>query len=68
MSSEIKSEIFQINRKSDRVLRMKIAVGKVIVNVISVYAPQVGCTKEEKDDFLELTGSVMIQIPESGVV
>ena len=30
---------------------MKLVIGKQIVNILSVYAPQVGLSAEEKDDF-----------------
>ena len=30
---------------------MKLVIGKQIVNFVSAYAPQVGLSAEEKDDF-----------------
>ena len=33
---------------SDRIINVKLAYGNSILNVISAYAPQVGCPNEEK--------------------
>ena len=36
---------------SDRVMSVKLEIEGVMMNVISAYAPQVGCEMEEKEDF-----------------
>ena len=40
-----------MKRKSDRMMSVKIEIEEVMVNVISAYAPQVGCELGEKEDF-----------------
>ena len=57
-----------MDRESDRLIWMKLAVGNVTVNVISAYAPQVGTTDIEKDDFWNSLRSVMTKIPRSETV
>ena len=36
---------------SDRMMYMKLAIEDVVITVISAYAVQVGCLREEKDKF-----------------
>ena len=51
LSLGLKEGALQVNRESDRLIWMKLAVGNVTVNMVSAYAPQVGTTDIEKDDF-----------------
>ena len=44
--------IVQVRRLSERLLVVRLAVGKIVLNVVSVYAPQVGRPMEEKEEFL----------------
>ena len=44
-------EIFDVKRVSDRIMLIKIAVGKSIVTVLSVYALQAGLHDSVKDLF-----------------
>jgi len=39
--------------KSDRIMAIKVLVGSVFVNVVSVYVPQVGLSEETKKLFWE---------------
>ena len=36
---------------NDRMMYVKLVIGKQIVNIVSAYAPQVGLSAEEKDGF-----------------
>ena len=45
--------IFDVERVSDRIMLMKLVVGKSTVTVLSVYAPQVGLDDSVKDQFYE---------------
>ena len=38
----------EVRRKSDRIMSIKLVVGTEILNVVSVYAPQVGLDEEIK--------------------
>ena len=44
-------EIFDVKRVSDRIMLIKLAVGKSIVTVLSVYAPHAGLHDSVKDLF-----------------
>ena len=47
---------------SDRIINVKLAYGNSILNVISAYAPQVGCPHEEKSQFYEHLEQIMRNI------
>ena len=38
-------------RVNERIMYVMLVIGKPIVNIVSAYAPQVGLSAEEKDDF-----------------
>ena len=42
---------------------VKLVIGKQIVNIVSAYAPQVGLSAEEKDDFRDSIIIVLSGIP-----
>ncbi|XP_051776636.1 uncharacterized protein LOC127526150 [Erpetoichthys calabaricus] len=42
---------------------MKLEIGSVMMNVVSAYAPQVGCAMDEKDDFWSELDEVMNSVP-----
>lgn len=37
-------------RVSDRILSLKLEIKRVMMNVVSAYAPHVGCQLEEKEE------------------
>ena len=43
--------VLEVKRVSDRMMYMKLDIEGVMMTVISAYAPQVGCLREEKDKF-----------------
>ena len=45
-------DVVGVVRISERLLLLRLAVGKIVLNIVSVYAPQVGRTMEEKEEFL----------------
>ena len=57
--------VLSVERKSDRMIWVKLAVDKQIINIASVYAPQTGCEEEEKDKFWNQLGDTIMAIPES---
>ncbi|XP_067123690.1 uncharacterized protein [Centruroides vittatus] len=46
-----RSEVLEVYRRGDRMMRMKLSFGDDLLVVFSVYAPQVGCATEEKECF-----------------
>ena len=43
--------VFNVVRVNERVMYVKLVIGKQMVNIVSAYAPQVGLSTEEKYDF-----------------
>ena len=42
--------VVNVVRVNERIMYVKLVIGKLIVNIVSAYAPQVGLSAEEKDD------------------
>ena len=55
-------KVFDITRVTDRILVMKVCVDKIIINIISVYTPQVGLDTSIKDEFYDNLLSVVSRI------
>ena len=45
------SQVIEVRRVSERIIVLRVAIGKMVINVISAYAPQVNLSMEEKEDF-----------------
>ena len=45
--------VVRVDRKSDRIMAIKVEVGSDILNMISVYVPQIGLTEDIKKQFWE---------------
>ncbi|XP_028042510.1 craniofacial development protein 2-like, partial [Bombyx mandarina] len=65
LDKDLKDCVAHVIRTSDRIITVKIVCESVILNVISVYAPQSGCKEDVKEKFWQDFDSVMIRIPES---
>ena len=48
---ELIESVLEVKRMSDRLMAMKLEVKRLILNILSAYAPQVGNSMEEKNDF-----------------
>ena len=53
LSKDLKEDLISVSKRSDRVMNIKLGVEETVVNIICAYAPQVGCTEEEKETFWE---------------
>ncbi|KAI5619406.1 hypothetical protein C0J50_21026 [Silurus asotus] len=51
LKEEYSKSVVKVKRVSDRVMIVKVEVEGMMINVISAYAPQVGCEMEEKERF-----------------
>ena len=51
MKKDLVDRVVDVWRSLDRMIGLKLELDGVIINVISVYAPQQGCTLEEKEVF-----------------
>ena len=63
LTPDLKENVMEVVRKSDRIIGMKIEWYGEIWNIVSVYAPQVGCTLKEKEDFWRDLDEVIQGVP-----
>ena len=56
-------DVVEVRRKGDRILLVKLILGREIFNVISVYAPQVGLDESSKRQFWEDLDEIVQGIP-----
>ena len=68
LSPGLKDGVLQVTRMSDRIIWVQLELEKEPVNVISAYAPQVGCNEEEKEEFWNLLGGLVAKILEKDTV
>ena len=50
-------------RVNERIMYVKVVIRKQIIHIVSAYAPQVGLSAEEKDDFCDSFIIVLSGIP-----
>ena len=55
-------------RVNERIMYVKLVIGKQIIHIVSTYAPQVGLGAEENDDFLDSFIIVLSGIPKQGII
>ncbi|KAI5725012.1 hypothetical protein M8J77_010024 [Diaphorina citri] len=63
LDKDMKAKVIQVNRVSDRVLSIKLELEGMDLNIVSAYAPQVGCDDDEKDAFWEEIEREISSIP-----
>ncbi|MCJ8747893.1 hypothetical protein PDJAM_G00158690 [Pangasius djambal] len=63
LKEEFVRNVLEVKRVSDRVMRLKLEIEGVMLNVVSGYAPQVGCELEEKERFWSELDEVIESIP-----
>ncbi|KAK3539783.1 hypothetical protein QTP70_013216 [Hemibagrus guttatus] len=63
LKEEFVRNVLEVKRVSDRVMSLKLEIEGVMLNVVSGYAPQVGCELEEKERFWSELDEVMASIP-----
>ena len=51
LKEEYRNSVLEVKRISDRIINLKVDVRGVIMNIVSAYAPQVGCERTMKDEF-----------------
>ena len=62
---DLQESVTEVQRISDRLMGLKFVKDKRIWNVVTAYAPQQGCSEEEKEDFREKLGEYIQGIPKS---
>ncbi|CAH0719180.1 unnamed protein product, partial [Brenthis ino] len=64
LDKDLKNRIINIDRRTDRLMSIKLALdNQPIVNIISAYAPQAGCSESEKESFWEDLDELTQEIP-----
>ncbi|KAK3565912.1 hypothetical protein QTP86_020321 [Hemibagrus guttatus] len=63
LKEEFVRNVLEVKSVSDRVMSLKLEIEGVMLNVVSGYAPQVGCELEEKERFWNELDEVMESIP-----
>ncbi|KAK3526520.1 hypothetical protein QTP70_030681 [Hemibagrus guttatus] len=63
LKEEFVRNVLEVKRVSDRVMSLKLEIEGVMLNVVSGYAPQIGCELEEKERFWSELDEVMESIP-----
>ena len=53
VSEEFIDKVVEVTRVSERLMMIKLIVGKCLMNVVAACAPQTGRSQEEKDNFWE---------------
>ena len=60
----IREILIGVERRSDRVMSIKLRLDDTTLNVLSAYAPQIGCLEEEKDQFWDEVDQALYLIPQ----
>ncbi|KAI5625327.1 hypothetical protein C0J50_15186 [Silurus asotus] len=63
LKEEYSKSVVEVKRVSGRVMNVKVEVEGMMINVISAYAPQVGCEMEEKERFWSDSDEVVDIVP-----
>ena len=53
--------VIEVKRINDRRMVLRVRIGKSVLNLVSVYAPQVGRSMEEKEEFFISLGRFSLQ-------
>ena len=64
VKKEWQDNIMEIKRTSDRLMSMKLVKQNGKINIVSAYAPQVGCSLDEKEAFWEELEDLIRGLPE----
>ena len=62
LNKDFKDKVVEVRRNSSRVMRIRIMISQQIINVISAYAPQMGCDDEEKNRFWQEMDEVLTSV------
>ena len=65
LQEEWQDRVIAIERKSDRIMSIKLITSEGTYNIVTVYAPQQGCEEEEKQKIWDQLEAVTSSIPDS---
>ena len=63
LRKDLVDRVVEVERTSDRLMSMKLELDGMLINIVSAYAPQVGCDEEEKEAFWADREEVVVKIP-----
>ena len=55
-------KVLEVRRVSERLMVVRVIVGRTVLNLISAYAPQAGRPLPEKEEFFTLLGKIVSEI------
>jgi len=64
VDKDLKDDVVTVSRKGDRIILVKLVLGDIIINIISVYDLQVGLDEHIKTQFWESMDELMRGIPQ----
>ena len=64
LNDDLKKGVLEVRRPSDRIISLTVELGQQVVNIMSAFAPQAGCTDEEKEKFWGDLDEEMRKIPD----
>ena len=65
VDEDLRNYVVEVRRTNDRIMSIKLIIGRHIVNVVSAYAPQAGLDEEVKKLFWEDLDEVVRGIPDT---
>ncbi|XP_074352897.1 uncharacterized protein LOC141692053 [Apium graveolens] len=63
INSLMKENLVEVNRVSDRIMKLKLVVNEEVINIVSVYAPHVGLSEFAKKNFWDCLDEIVRLIP-----
>ncbi|AQL05851.1 Retrovirus-related Pol polyprotein LINE-1 [Zea mays] len=63
IDKSLKDGVVDVKRVGDRIILVKLVIGDLVLNVISVYAPQVGLNENSKREFWEGLEDMVSSVP-----
>ena len=68
LREELVDRVIEVVRISDRLMKIKMVLGRQVAHIFSVYAPQQGRPEEEKTQFKELMSDQIEEVPARDVL
>ena len=68
LDPEVKKKVIGVEHISDSLFVVRVEVGEQVTSIVSAYAPQTGCSDEEKDDFWDRMAQIIQRVaPEESI-
>ena len=65
MRQELVERVLNVERYSDRLIKITMILGKTMCHIFSAYAPQTGLSIQEKEEFWKLMEDKVAKVPNS---